>query len=71
MKPASLMTQYQNGQLATRDLQQMMVDYAADARFDREMHDDIDLYTDSKDKKGCREFGSGYDPRVHQRLVPS
>ena len=45
-KPTSLMTQYQNGQLASRELQNMMVDYAAEARFDRDMHDDIDLYLD-------------------------
>ena len=36
-KPTSLMTQYLNGQLTTRDLQDMMVEYAADARFERDL----------------------------------
>ena len=45
-KPKSLMTLYSEGCLISRDLQDMMVDYAADARFDREMHDEVDLYAD-------------------------
>ena len=28
------------------ELQQMLADYAAEARFDRDMHDDIDIYAD-------------------------
>lgn len=56
MKPASLMTQYQQGQLVSRDLQQMLVDYAAEARFDRELHDDVDIYSDLQERKGERQF---------------
>ena len=44
--PTSLMTQYQQGQLILPELQQMLADYAAEARFERDMHDDIDLYAD-------------------------
>lgn len=52
-KPTALMTQYANGQLVSRELQQMLVDYNADSRFDRELHDDIDLWADRhKDKFG-------------------
>ena len=43
VKPKSLATQYAEGCLISRELQDMMVDYAAQARFDREMADDVDL----------------------------
>lgn len=46
MSGKSLMAQYAEGQLVSRELNQMMVDYTAQARFDREMVDDIDLYAD-------------------------
>jgi len=42
----SLMAQYAEGQLIGRELNDMMREYAAQARFDREMVDDIDLYAD-------------------------
>ena len=45
-RPKSLMTQYAEGQLILPELQQMLADYAAEARFDRDMHDDIDIYAD-------------------------
>lgn len=54
IKPTSLMTQYQNGQLATRELQQMMADYNSDSRFDRELVDDIDAWSDSR----TEEYGA-------------
>ncbi|MEE8481957.1 MAG: hypothetical protein V3S12_01260 [Acidiferrobacterales bacterium] len=47
-EPKSLMTQYAEGCLISRELQDMMVDYAAQARFDSEMVDDFELST------GCR-----------------
>lgn len=40
-KPKALMTQYAEGCLVARELQDMLVNYAADARFDREMVDDV------------------------------
>ena len=36
-RPTSQMTQYLHGQLVGRDLQQMLADYAADGRFEREL----------------------------------
>lgn len=42
MKTKSLMTQYAEGSLISRDLHQMMHDYAAEVRFEREMTDDFD-----------------------------
>ena len=42
-RPKSLMTLYAEGSLISRELTNMMVDYAAEARFDREMVDDVDL----------------------------
>ena len=41
-KPKSLMTQYAEGCLVGQILQDMMVDYAAQANFDREMADDVE-----------------------------
>lgn len=38
-EPKSLMTQYVEGSLVSRDLQDMMVEYAAQARFDDEFKD--------------------------------
>ena len=38
--PKALMTQYAEGCLISRELQDMMVDYAAQARFDSEMVDE-------------------------------
>lgn len=46
--PKALMTQYAEGTLASRELIDMMNEYAADARFNRELHDEIDLYADRK-----------------------
>ncbi len=43
--PKALMTHYAEGTLISRELNDMMVDYAAQARFDREMVDDIELST--------------------------
>jgi len=40
--PKSLMTQYQEGCLVSRELRDMLTDDAAQARFDREMCDDLD-----------------------------
>ncbi len=48
MSGKALMTQYTEGALIGRELQEMMADYAASAHFDREMTDDIDLYNDRK-----------------------
>lgn len=42
-KPTSLMTQYTEGCLVGQILQDMMIDYAAQANFDREMVDDVEL----------------------------
>ncbi len=48
MSGKALMTQYAEGSLVSRELRDMMTKYAADARFDREMIDDIDLYNERK-----------------------
>ena len=37
------MTYYAEGSLISRELSEMMADYAAQARFDRDMVDDVDL----------------------------
>ena len=47
MSGKSLMTQYVEGTLVSRELRDMLNDYAAEARFDRDMHDDVDLYGDT------------------------
>ncbi len=41
-KPKALMTQYVEGCLISRELQDMMVDYARENDFDREMADDVE-----------------------------
>lgn len=64
-KPTSLMTQYQNGQLATRELQQMMADYNSDSRFDRELTDDIDSWRDTRSEE--YGFSREYPRREHGR----
>lgn len=46
MNGKATMTQYAEGSLVSQDLHDMMHEYAADARFEREMVDDIDLYND-------------------------
>ena len=38
------MTQYIEGTIVSRELRDMLNDCAAEARFEREMHDDSDLY---------------------------
>ena len=48
MSGKALMTQYAEGSLVSHELHDMMAKYAADARFDREMVDDIDLYNERK-----------------------
>ena len=53
-KPTSLMTQYLNGQLTTRDLQDMMVEYAADARFERDLEfNSTDNVREDQEKSKC------------------
>ena len=48
MTGKALMTHYAEGSLISRELNDMMTDYAAEARFNEHMHDDIDLYGDQK-----------------------
>ncbi len=59
MSGKALMTQYIEGCLVSRELNDMMVEYAAQARFDREMVDDIDLYVDREHpvKRGLTKEG--------------
>ncbi len=57
-EPKALMTQYLEGCLISRELQDMMADYSAQARFDREMVDDIDLTSGAPWGKYTRD-GSG------------
>ncbi len=45
-KPKSLMTYYAEGSIISRELEHMMLDYAADARFDRELADDLEVFND-------------------------
>ena len=45
MSGKSLMTQYIEGTIVSRELRDMLNDFAAEARFEREMRDDIDLYS--------------------------
>lgn len=66
MKPTALMTQYAEGQLVSRDLQNMMVDYAAQARFDRDMHDDVDLYVDQQ----CADDALKFSGDRHETDTP-
>ena len=53
--PKSLMTQYAEGQLVGRELNDMMTDYAAQVRFDREMVDDFDTTTGQQWGKYARD----------------
>ena len=46
MQPKSLMTYYIEGSIISRELEHMMLDYNADARFDRELTESLDDYTD-------------------------
>ena len=43
-EPKALMTQYAEGSLASRELQEMMASYAANARFSRDLCDDAEFY---------------------------
>jgi hypothetical protein len=47
-EPKALMTQYVEGQLVSRELNQMLNDYAADGRFDAALADDVELYAERK-----------------------
>ena len=42
--PKSLMRHYTEGSIISRELEQMMYNYAADARFDRELAEEAELY---------------------------
>ena len=44
----ALMTHYAEGSIISRELENMMHDYAADARFERELADDAQLYRERK-----------------------
>jgi len=46
MSGKALMTYYAEGSLISRELNDMMTDYAADARFDLAMADDVELYAE-------------------------
>jgi hypothetical protein len=54
--PKSLMTLYQEGALISRELKQMMVDYAAEARFDLEMTDESELWIDTQQARRPLNF---------------
>ena len=43
--PKSLMSYYIQGAIISRELEHMMLDYAANARFDRELADDLEAYS--------------------------
>jgi vacuolar-type H+-ATPase catalytic subunit A/Vma1 len=45
------MTHYTEGAIISRELEQMMHDYAAEARFDRELADDLELFTERKQRQ--------------------
>jgi hypothetical protein len=47
----ALMTHYTEGAIISRELEQMMHDYAAEARFDRELVDDLELFTERKQRQ--------------------
>ncbi len=45
-RPKSLMTHYIEGSIISRELEHMMLDYNADCRFERELTDTLQDYTD-------------------------
>lgn len=45
----ALMTHYAEGAIISRELEKIMHDSAAEARFERELVDDLELYTARKD----------------------
>lgn len=57
-KPKSLMTLYEEGSLISRELQEMMTDYAAQHRFDRELHEDYEFFGDVKRSRETANFNS-------------
>ena len=44
----ALMTHYAEGSIISRELEQMMYDYAAQVRFDLELADDLEAFTERK-----------------------
>ena len=44
----ALMSHYIEGSIISRELEQMMYNYAADARFERELAEDHELYRERK-----------------------
>jgi hypothetical protein len=68
-QPKSLMTYYAEGQLISRELNQMLNDYAADGRFEAALADDAELYAERK--ASYRELGAarqtGGKLYVHKR----
>tara|TARA_R100001143_G_C3360997_1_gene135695 strand:- start:22630 stop:22851 length:222 start_codon:yes stop_codon:yes gene_type:complete len=64
MKHSSCMTQYLEGRLVGRELQQMLADYAADGRFERELEEENFNWTDKRFSFGHR---SGNIHNKHKR----
>ena len=67
MTGKALMTQYAEGLLISRELNDMMTQYAADARFERDMIDDVDLYGD---RKAIEKYGRDKTGLIKEGLTP-